>query len=101
MKDPLSDLGSQRDLRAIGMASGLGCSVVVSLILCIVGGLLLDRWLGTRPLFTLVGVVLGLVTAGYLFWQLATLDQPRRKGLTRASKDDGIGRLSEQDDEER
>ena len=101
MKDPLGDLGSQRDLRAIGMASGLGCSIVVGLILCIGGGLLLDRWVGTKPIFTLVGVGLGLATAGYLLWQLATLDLPPRQGLTRARKDDGIGRLSDQDDEER
>ncbi len=80
MKDPRGSLGSQRDLRAIGMASGLGCSVVVSLMLCIVGGLLLDRWAGTKPIFTLVGVALGLATAGYLLWQLATLDLPRKRG---------------------
>jgi F0F1-type ATP synthase assembly protein I len=77
MKTPL---GSQRDWRAIGEASGLGCSVVASLLMCIVGGLFLDRWVGTQPIFTLVGVVLGLAAAGYLLYELAVISQPD-KGL--------------------
>lgn len=81
----------------IGTASGLGCSVVSSLLLCIVGGVLLDRWLGTLPIFTLVGVVLGLGAAGYLFWQLATMSRPAQR-LTRHRDHDGIERESELDE---
>lgn len=54
------------------MASGLGCSIVVGLVTMIGGGVLLDRWAETTPLFTLVGVALGLVAAGYQLVRLAS-----------------------------
>jgi len=57
-------------LGSVGVAAGLGCSVVVGLIVFIGGGLLLDRALGTEPVFTLIGVALGLVAAGYQLYEL-------------------------------
>lgn len=57
-------------LGSTGMAVGLGCSVVVSLLVLIGGGLLLDQATGRTPLFTLVGVGLGLVAAGYQLYEL-------------------------------
>src|SRR5690606_40958900 len=60
---------SQRDWQAIGAASGIGCSVVVSLLLCIGGGVLLDRWLGTSPVMVLIGMVAGLIAAGYSLYE--------------------------------
>ena len=61
----------QQELRVIGVATGLGCSVVVALILCIGGGVLLDRQFGTSPVFTLLGVALGMAAAGYQLWELS------------------------------
>lgn len=86
----------RQDWRAIGAASGLGCSIVASLLLCIGGGILLDRWLGTSPVLTLVGVVFGLVVSGYLLYQLATMNPPRRaairprRGNERADQTEGL-----------
>ena len=60
----------QQDLRAIGVATGLGCSIVAALILCIGGGVFLDSRLGTSPVLTLAGVALGLAAAGYQLWEL-------------------------------
>jgi F0F1-type ATP synthase assembly protein I len=77
----------QQDWRAIGAASGLGCSVVASLLLCIGGGILLDRWLGTSPILTLLGVVLGLVLSGYLLYQLAVMTQPAKKSVRSRESD--------------
>ena len=71
----------QQDWRAIGAASGMGCSVVASLLLCIGGGILLDRWLGTSPIITLVGVGLGLAVSGYLLYQLAVMNLPSKKSV--------------------
>jgi len=60
----------QEDLRAVGVATGLGCSIVAALVLCIGGGVWLDSRFGTSPLWTLIGVALGLVVAGYQLWEL-------------------------------
>jgi len=60
-------------LGAVGAATGLGCAVVVSLIGFIGGGVVLDRVVGTTPLFTLLGVVLGLVAAGYELYELTRI----------------------------
>lgn len=62
--------GSRAELGSTGMAVGLGCSVVVSLIVMIGGGLWIDQWAGTGPVFTLIGVALGLIAAGYQLYEL-------------------------------
>ena len=60
-------------LGAVGAATGLGCAVVVSLIGFIGGGVVLDQVVDSAPLFTLVGVVLGLVAAGYELYELTRI----------------------------
>jgi F0F1-type ATP synthase assembly protein I len=67
----------QQDLRVIGVATGLGCSIVAALVLCIGGGVFLDRQFGTTPVLTLIGVALGLVVAGYQLWELAKVGNPK------------------------
>lgn len=66
-------------LGAIGVASGLGCSVVVSLLVFIGGGVLLDRALDSAPLLTLVGVAVGLIATGYQLWELTRIGVPDRE----------------------
>lgn len=66
-------------LGAIGVASGLGCSVVVSLLFFIGGGVVLDRALDSAPLWTLVGVAIGLVATGYQLWELTRIGVPDRE----------------------
>jgi ATP synthase protein I len=65
-----------------GLASGLGCSVVASLLVCIGAGILIDRWLGTDPFGVLIGMVLGLVAAGYSFYELIAVSNRRRRTPT-------------------
>jgi F0F1-type ATP synthase assembly protein I len=45
----------------------LGISVALGLGL----GLIVDNWLQTSPLFTLVGMVLGIAAAMYTIWDVA------------------------------
>lgn len=54
---------------ALGLDLGirLGLSVVIGLG----GGLLLDNWLKTIPLFTLIGMVLGIGAAMVTIWSVA------------------------------
>ncbi|HAX23499.1 MAG TPA: hypothetical protein DEU95_08870 [Chloroflexi bacterium] len=87
MDNPLGP-ETKRDWQAIGAASGLGFTVVGSLLLCVGGGILLDRWLGTMPIFTLIGVVLGLGAAGYSLYELAMLGDPKRGRVQLKSKTD-------------
>ena len=64
----------ERELYATaGMAWGMGCSVVASVLICVLGGLALDKVLDTTPLLTLIGVALGLLASGYQLWELAQL----------------------------
>jgi ATP synthase protein I len=65
--DPRDDRPSAR----WGLVLDLGLRMGVSVILGVGGGLLVDRWLGTRPIFTLIGMVLGIAAAMYTIWDVA------------------------------
>ena len=56
---------------SMGLAFDLGLRLGISVILGLGGGLLLDAWLGTSPIFTLVGMVLGIAAAMYTIWDVA------------------------------
>ncbi len=49
---------------------GLGWYIAASIVLGVGGGLLLDGWLGTVPLFTLLGVLVGSVVAFYGMYRM-------------------------------
>ena len=49
---------------------GLGWYIAASIVLGVGGGLLLDRWLGTVPLFTLLGVLAGSVVGFYGMYRM-------------------------------
>lgn len=42
---------------------GLGWYVGVTIFFGVAGGASLDRWAGTSPIFTLVGILVGLIVA--------------------------------------
>ena len=49
---------------------GVGWYVAASILIGIVGGLWLDKWLGTTIVFTIVGVVLGTTVAFYGLYRM-------------------------------
>jgi len=55
----------------LGLAFDLGLRLGISVILGLGGGLLLDSWLRTSPIFTLIGMVLGIGAAMYTIWDVA------------------------------
>ncbi len=59
-------------LAAIGQAAGIGFAVVGGLLLPILIGLFADNRTGRGPVFTLVGVFVGLGLAG---WELVRLSR--------------------------
>lgn len=54
-----------------GLAFDLGLRLGVSVALGLGAGLLADNWLGTTPIFTLVGMVIGIGAAMYTIWDVA------------------------------
>jgi ATP synthase protein I len=80
----VSGEGSERDrrwVRQLGLLSGLGLTLVISTVLGLWGGHILDRWLGSHPLLMLTGLVLG-IAAGFvnLFRAVGMLDGRRDRG---------------------
>ena len=66
---------SGRDLQSIGTAVTLGFGVAVSLAVLAGGGVWLDTRFDTAPLWSLVGLFLGLVSAGYQLYELVLASQ--------------------------
>ncbi len=65
----------------VGLATGLGVSVVASLVIFIGLGIVFDQWLDRSPVFTLIGVAVGLIAAGYQLYELVLAsDSKRRNG---------------------
>ena len=73
----MTDPGADRPSANWGLVFDLGVRLGVSVILGVGGGLLLDRWLGTRPIFTLIGMVLGVAAAMYTIWDVARQNMGR------------------------
>ena len=73
-------------LSQVGVAAGLGFSIVFTLIVCIAGGLFLDGQFDTEPVLTLVGIALGLILAAYQLYELVQVGNVERPEppLTRA-----------------
>jgi hypothetical protein len=63
----------QAALGAAGVAAGLGCSIVATVVVFIVGGVLIDQETDKGPIFTLVGVAIALIAAGYQLVELANI----------------------------
>jgi len=49
---------------------GIGWNVALTLIAGVLGGLWVDGKLGTKPVFLALGILLGLVIAGYGAYQV-------------------------------
>ena len=69
--DPERRPGSAPPARNWGLALDLGMRLGLSVIIGIGAGILLDNWLGTSPMLTLIGVVVGVGAAMYSIWDVA------------------------------
>jgi F0F1-type ATP synthase assembly protein I len=65
--------------------TGLGWYVALCIVFGIVGGLALDGLLETKPLFMLLGILLGSVVA---FWGLYKMVQPLMNAAATQGKND-------------
>lgn len=70
---------SGQDLQSIGLASTLGFGIAVSLAVLVGGGVWLDTKMDSAPLWSLVGLVLGLIAAGYQLYELVLASRKDRE----------------------
>ena len=77
-------------LRVIGLALEFGFTTIGAFVICLGGGIWLDRRFGTSPLLLLVGLLLALITVGYNLYQLATVrvgpSRPRKSAAAQSSQ---------------
>jgi ATP synthase protein I len=57
--------GDQSAWRALGELSAVGIALVLATVIGLAGGYYLDRWLGTSPWLTLIGLGFG-IAAGFV-----------------------------------
>lgn len=57
-----------------------GFQLAFAVLLFLGAGILVDRWLHTKPIFTLVGVVVGLGAGMYAFILRVLAESPKRGG---------------------
>lgn len=86
--------------RAAGMALEFGGTVVGALLVCLGGGIWLDRRLGTSPLFLFVGLVLAFGAIGYSLYQIAKVDTRPRQGARRPAPPSPRDEDDDEDDED-
>lgn len=67
-------------VRALGLVSGIGFSIALSIGGGVGLGIFLDNSLGTAPVFLIVGILLGLVLAGYALYRLTLFRSSGREG---------------------
>ncbi len=60
----------QKTVRLLAIATQIGFGVAVPLLIFIGGGAFLDKKTGHSPLFLLIGLVIGLIGAGYELYDL-------------------------------
>jgi F0F1-type ATP synthase assembly protein I len=60
-----------------GLAVELGFRLGVAVVMGLGGGLLIDNWLRTTPVFTLIGMVVGIGAAMATIWRVASNEMRR------------------------
>jgi len=65
-------------LEALGTLAGLGFTIAVPIALFTIGGYYLDGFTHTKPLFVLLGLLLGLITGIYGAYRLLSRVFQRR-----------------------
>jgi ATP synthase protein I len=65
--------------KSLGFLSSVGISLVASILIGLAMGVYLDRWLDTRPLFTLIMLVIGVISGFRNVYILTTRELKRQQ----------------------
>ena len=77
-----NDSGSEKPeqkYQTIGLAVTMGFGIAISLAVLVGGGVWLDIRLNSAPLWTIIGLALGLIAAGYQLYELVMASRKDRK----------------------
>ncbi|MDX2493461.1 MAG: AtpZ/AtpI family protein [Desulfuromusa sp.] len=66
--------------KSLGFLSSIGISLVVSMLIGLAMGFYLDQWLDTRPMFTLIMLLIGII-AGFRNVYILTTRELKRQQL--------------------
>lgn len=61
----MAPTGEPSAWKALGELSTIGLALVIATVIGLAGGYYLDRWLGTSPWLTLIGLMFG-IAAGFV-----------------------------------
>ena len=77
--------GTGDALRAAGALSTVGLAFVLALVIGFWFGTVLDGWLGTKPIFTIVSFFLGLAAGVLNVYRIVSQAYPKQAGAPQAS----------------
>ena len=69
----------QQLYKSIGFLSSVGISLVASILIGLALGVYLDRWLDTRPMFTLIMLLIGVISGVRNVYILTTRELKRQE----------------------
>ena len=65
----------------LALVMQVGLTFAGSLLFCFAIGFYLDKWLGTKPLFIIIFIILGIAGGGYtVYRQIMEIDEENKKG---------------------
>ncbi|SDZ74935.1 F0F1-ATPase subunit, putative [Desulfuromusa kysingii] len=73
--------------KSLGFLSSVGISLVAAILIGMVMGIYLDRWLDTRPWFTLIMLLIGIIS-GFRNVYILTTRELKRQELENQNPDD-------------
>lgn len=56
-------------MRELSLVSQLGITMVMSIACFFAAGYFLDKWLNTKPIFSLIFILMGVASGGYLIYK--------------------------------
>ncbi len=74
--------------KSMGFLSSVGIALVVSILIGLAAGIYLDKWLDTRPWFTLIMLLLGVIS-GFRNIFILTARELKRQGNEEKGSSDG------------
>ena len=76
----------------IAIVSQVGLTMVGSILFCLAIGYMLDKWLGTKGLFSIVFIILGIIGGGITAYrQIMKVLDPKRSHSSEAERENGSG----------